>query len=214
MRFIKRHVFFLRGYTQALFFLALVAHVWFYPPSDVFEGTWIDTLVDTLGAACLVAGGLLRIWAVSHAGRCTRSRRLKAPMLITSGPYALMRHPIYTGNFLIGLGMVVLSESIVWIPVFLALFVLLYGALVAAEEEFLSERFGEAFERYRRSVPKYLPRPLATSPSFSPGNRFHLKELGTVLGIAVGWFCFEWIESPSHRQWLIALYHWLTGTPS
>jgi hypothetical protein len=43
------------------------------------------------------------------------------------------------------------------------------------------------------------------------GNHFHFGELGTLFGIAVGGFFFEWIESPLHRQWVWAVYHWLTG---
>jgi hypothetical protein len=56
MGFFKKYVFFFRGSTQALFFLALVLYVWFYPPSNVFEGTWADTLIDSVGVACLVVG--------------------------------------------------------------------------------------------------------------------------------------------------------------
>jgi hypothetical protein len=65
--------------------------------------------------------------------------------------------------------------------------------------------------RWRLSVPKYLPRFFSRHPGVSLGNHFHFGELGTLFGIAVGGFFFEWIESPLHRQWVWAVYHWLTG---
>ena len=211
MRFLKRPIFFYRGYNQALFFLTLIIYVWFFPPSDTFEGLWMDTFIDHLGIVSLICGAFLRVWAVSHVGRCTRSRRLKATVLVTTGPYAYVRHPIYVGNFFIGLGMIILSEALVFMPAFLLLFTFQYRAIISTEDEFLKRKFGEEFDRYCLSVPRYIPRSLPARLDFSLGRDFPPKELGTVWGIIVGAFFFEWIESPLHRQWLLSFYHWLTG---
>ena len=212
MRSFKKHIFFYRGYSQALFFLTLILHIWFSPP-DLFEGTWVDGLIDAVGIGSLILGELLRIWAVSHAGKCTRSRHLKAPVLITTGPYVYIRHPIYLGNFLIGLGMVLLADALAFIPVFLILFALQYRAIVFEEERFLSKRFGEEFSRYCDLIPKYFPKSIGIGSGFKFGfgrALFPLKEIGTIWGIILGGFFFEWIESPLHRQWISGLYHWIT----
>ena len=58
MRIIKEHMFFCRGYNQALFFLALVLYVWLSPP-DIFEGTWVDVAMDAIGIAGVASGELL-----------------------------------------------------------------------------------------------------------------------------------------------------------
>ncbi|MFQ5851621.1 MAG: methyltransferase family protein [Candidatus Binatia bacterium] len=210
MGFFKKHIFFYRGYTQALFFLMLIFYIWFSPP-NFFEGTWGDTLIDAVGIASLIAGELLRVWAVSHGGKWMRSRRLKVPMLITTGPYAYIRHPIYAGNFLIGLGMVVVADALSFIPVFLILFVLQYHAVVSEEESFLSEQFGEEFNRYRARVPKYFPVGISIRSSFAFGRNLPLKEFGTVWGIIVGGFFLEWIESPLHRGWIVGLLDRIIG---
>lgn len=209
MRSFTERIFFYRGYTQALFFLALTLYIWFSPP-DLFEDTWVDGLLDAAGISCLMAGELLRIWAVSHAGKWTRSRHLKAPRLVTSGPYAYSRHPIYLGNFLIGLGMVVLSEALAFIPAFLILFAFQYHIIISEEERFLRERFSEEFDRYRAQVPKYFPVRVYMGRGRAFGRNLPLKELGTAWGIVIGGFFFEWIESPPHRQWISGLYNWMT----
>lgn len=209
MRSFTERLFFYRGYTQALFFLALTIYVCFSPP-DLFEGTWADAFIDAFAIGSLISGELIRIWALSHAGKWTRSRRLKAPRLVTTGPYAYIRHPIYVGNFLIGLGMVVISEALVFIPVFLVLFAAQYRAIVFEEERFLSKRFGGEFSRYCDLTPKYFPKSIGIGSSFEfERPQLPLKELGTIWGIVLGGSFFEWIESPLHRQWVSSLYDWI-----
>jgi protein-S-isoprenylcysteine O-methyltransferase Ste14 len=136
----------------------------------------------------------LRIWAVSHPGRHTRSRTIKAPSLITVGPYACVRNPIYLAKFLIGLGLVVLAEAIILIPVYFIVFGLPYRKTVDQEERFLRNKFGEEFARYCAVVPRWLPRLKNTTRALTFGPNFHLREFGTTFGIIVGGLFFEWID--------------------
>lgn len=200
---IRQHIFFYRGYCQALFVMSLVVYAWFIPPSHPSEEI-IDVLIDILGVTSLLSGELLRIWVVSHGGKSTRSRRLKAPVLVTTGPYTHTRNPIYIGNFLIGLGMVTLSENFVFLPLYLVLFVFLYRAIVSAEEVFLRERFCGAYDNYRRQVPKWVLRPTGLVRGFAFGAQFPMKEIGTAWGVFVGALFFEWLRWP-HHKWAAAL---------
>jgi protein-S-isoprenylcysteine O-methyltransferase Ste14 len=211
MRALKQNIFFFRGYGQGLFFFGLVIYVWMVPPSEAFDGTWTDTVIDVLAVVSLILGELTRIWATSHAGKHTRSRRIKAEQLVTSGPYAYIRNPIYMGNFFIGLGMVLIAEAFALLPVFVAFFALQYRAIVATEENFLNERFGAAYDRYRGAVPRWIPKFGPLNTRISLGRNFPVKEIGTAWGIVVGLFFFEWIESPLHRLWLIGLWKLLQG---
>jgi lipid A 4'-phosphatase len=212
-RELKAGIFFYRGYLQGSFIALLVLYVWFIPGSQLQE-TWLDTLADLVGIGSLALGGTLRIWAVSYAGRQTRSRRVKVRSLITTGPYACVRNPIYLGSLLIGLGLVVLAEAIPLVPLYFILFGFQYRAIVAQEEEFLRDRFGEEFDRYCSVVPRWLPKMRQATKALTFGPNFYFKELGTTFGIIFGAFFFEWIESPSHRFWLAALYHWVSGIPN
>ena len=206
----KDRMFFYRGYLQGFFIALLVLYVWFFPTHSFLRGP-LDTFADILGISNLVLGAMLRIWAVSHPGRHTRSRTIKAPSLATAGPYAFVRNPIYLANFLIGLGLVVLAEAIILIPVYFIAFGLPYRKIVHQEERFLRKKFGDDFRRYCENVPRWLPRLNNNSRSFSFGPNFHLKEFGTTFGILVGGLFFEWIESPSHRSWITLLGNWIAN---
>jgi protein-S-isoprenylcysteine O-methyltransferase Ste14 len=207
----KDRIFFYRGYLQGLFIAFLVLYVWFFPTHSFLRGR-LDTFADIVGIGNLILGAILRIWAVSHPGRHTRSRTIKAPSLITAGPYACVRNPIYLANFLIGLGLVVLAEAIILIPVYSIVFGLPYRKIVDQEEGFLRKKFGDEFRRYCEVVPRWLPRLKNTARMFTFGPNFHFREFGTTFGILVGGLFFEWIESPSHRAWITFLHQWIAET--
>ena len=71
-----------------------------------------DRLVWPLGLLLFLRGWALRIWAQQHV--CYRIKTNKA--LTTSGPYAVVRNPIYIGNTLIVLGVIVRPSSFGWCP--------------------------------------------------------------------------------------------------
>jgi protein-S-isoprenylcysteine O-methyltransferase Ste14 len=108
---------------------------------------------------CLVLVGLgVRAWAAAFAGRHTRSSEIEGNKLATAGPYAHVRNPIYLGSIILGFGMVLMIGDRRLLTLCLLTFLALYFGLIPAEEEFLSQKFREEYERYCRSVPRLLPR--------------------------------------------------------
>lgn len=109
--------------------------------------------------AAITAGGLLfGMWARRHLGRnWSRSVTLKeGHELITSGPYALVRHPIYTGLLLAFLGTAVALGE--WRG--LLAVALVFGALwskLRLEEKWMRAQFGESYESYSRRVAALVP---------------------------------------------------------
>lgn len=107
----------------------------------------------------MVAAGLgfaaaARLWL---GGNWSASVTLKKDHeLIRSGPYALVRHPIYTGLLLALIGTAISVDR--W-RALIALPVLLAGVIVKIriEERFMRERFGEAYARYRAEVKALVP---------------------------------------------------------
>ena len=89
-----------------------------------------DGLLWPLGLLLFLAGWALRVWAQQHV--CYRLKTAKA--LTASGPYALVRNPIYLGNTFIVLGVVVLSE-LVWLVPLTGLWCAGMYALVVRHEE-------------------------------------------------------------------------------
>jgi protein-S-isoprenylcysteine O-methyltransferase Ste14 len=77
--------------------------------------------------------------------------------LVQSGPYASVRHPIYSSLLAILLCTLFLLTPWKWALVSLLLFVTGTEIRVRTEDRLLASRFGPAFEEYRRKVPAYIP---------------------------------------------------------
>ncbi|HET6671843.1 MAG TPA: isoprenylcysteine carboxylmethyltransferase family protein [Agromyces sp.] len=111
----------------------------------------------TAGVIALAAGCALNAWALAERRRRTSGEfDLEHPQsLVTTGPYAMSRHPMYVGWWLIHLGSGLLRGS-AWVAVTMPAAVLVEHAGVLAEERALDREFGAEFARYREEVPRYL----------------------------------------------------------
>jgi protein-S-isoprenylcysteine O-methyltransferase Ste14 len=97
------------------------------------------------------------IWARLHIGRNwgTPMSKKDDPELVTSGPYRLVRHPIYSGILLAGVGTAVALSWTWMIAIALAGAYFAYSATV--EERYLSEQFPDSYPKYRRSTKMLVP---------------------------------------------------------
>ncbi len=118
-----------------------------------------------LGLPVAIAGELIRCWAVGYSGVTTRGDHVEAPRLITAGPYAYVRNPLYVGNFVTALGFAVaytgknsFGAKVALVGGSLAAMAAVYATIVPHEEAFLRAEFGEAFDRYCEQVPPVVPR--------------------------------------------------------
>jgi len=87
-----------------------------------------------------------------------RDHQVYAEALVTGGIYSHVRNPMYVGNFLLVLGMSIASNSWMFLLLALPLVVLMHMAIVAAEEDFLSNRFGAEFDAFCARSPRWVPR--------------------------------------------------------
>jgi protein-S-isoprenylcysteine O-methyltransferase Ste14 len=114
------------------------------------------------GFMLTLLGESLRIWAVRHAGGATRTTAGAGAgaELITHGPFAHVRNPLYLGNFILSLGLCIMAWP--WMPWMLFIFVALFGwqyrLIISLEEEELHKRFGRIYEEYIVKVPRFIPR--------------------------------------------------------
>jgi protein-S-isoprenylcysteine O-methyltransferase Ste14 len=118
----------------------------------------------TVGLPIAIAGELLRCWAVGYSGVTTRGNAVEAPNLVTAGPYAYVRNPLYVGNFITAAGFAIAFTGknsclarLGLIAGALGSMAGVYATIVPHEERFLHEKFGEAFERYCERVPPVVP---------------------------------------------------------
>jgi protein-S-isoprenylcysteine O-methyltransferase Ste14 len=111
-----------------------------------------------LGAAITVAGLLFAVWARDHLGRnWSHSVTIKqGHELITSGPYALVRHPIYTGILIGFFGMAI---AISQVRGFIALVLVFLGfwLKLRIEEKWMRSQFGETYATYARQTAALVP---------------------------------------------------------
>lgn len=141
------------------------------------------------GFALIVVGELIRIWAVRYAGGRTRTRKVGAPSLVTSGPFAYVRNPLYLGNVLIYLGFVfVAGGNHMWwfFLICLLFFILQYSLIVSLEQETLLKKFGKEYSIYCKNVPALIPRltPWKSTTDSSPKPKKIFKpEKSTLLNI-------------------------------
>jgi protein-S-isoprenylcysteine O-methyltransferase Ste14 len=124
------------------------------------------SLIWSIGTIAAVVLGLLMLsgfafawWARLHLGRFWSSSitRKEGHQLIDTGPYALVRHPIYTG--LIAAALATAAAEATWLALLGgALMALGFWLKAALEERFLSEELGvAAYDAYRRRVPMLVP---------------------------------------------------------
>jgi protein-S-isoprenylcysteine O-methyltransferase Ste14 len=120
------------------------------------------------GAAAIVAGEAVRLRALRYIGGASRSRRLGAERLVTEGPFANHRNPLYCGNFLLTAGFSLLSGRPWFLLVPAILFPVQYWPIVIAEETALRGAFGDRYEAYARRTPRFVPRRTAAGEGGAP----------------------------------------------
>lgn len=113
-----------------------------------------ETLVFGVGGGVFIVGLVIRIWSQMHL-----HYRLRVSKVLTiTGPYQIVRNPIYLGNALMLVGSCFLAELFWFAPVMLAYVALVYSLVVRHEEAHLCAKYGQPYQQYLNEVPRWLPR--------------------------------------------------------
>ena len=113
-----------------------------------------DRILDSLGLTIVLFGQYVRISARGYKS----ARHFDTSVLVTDGPYAFVRHPMYLGSFLIGLGIVILLLKLWLVPFYLVFFLLWYRPQIHNEEQWLLRKFGQEYIDYCETTPCFFPR--------------------------------------------------------
>ncbi len=101
------------------------------------------------GVVVVVLGMSMRMWASGFVRKNT--------VLATNGPYAFVRHPLYTGNVLIAIGFA-LASGLWWsFPVGLVFILLFYPHSIAYEDRKLNGLFPDRWEPWAKKTPAIVP---------------------------------------------------------
>jgi protein-S-isoprenylcysteine O-methyltransferase Ste14 len=203
------------GFRFRVVIFVLLYLLGFFPPWEWGSGslgslwlsasTWVTrtgwlglaaaTLTVTLAAlGCLVLGTILRMWGTAYLGSSVMAdAKMHGERFIAAGPYRHVRNPLYLGAWLLSLGVSILMPpggAAFFLPA-LTIFLLV---LISTEERFLASTQGEEYERYRRRVPRLLPR-VRTDEAPAPMKPHWLQAILAEtypIGITICFAIFAW----------------------
>lgn len=120
--------------------------------------TGVPVVAYLVLVAVILFTQILRTWAAGLVGTIARRPITGAPDLLTAGPYAFVRNPMYLGNLIITTALSVLSglwyaPLVAWVA-----YAGVYAVVIPYEERYLEARFGQEYLDYKRSVPRLVPR--------------------------------------------------------
>jgi len=192
---------FIFRYRNVLGPVVLVLALVLSHPAYPFGRSDLNTLFDLVGVAVALMGQILRGATIGYQYiiRGGRNRRVYAETLVDTGIFALCRNPLYVGNLLIAVGFTLVVHSYAFYFILLPGVAFAYIAIVAAEEAYLRQKFGQQYEDYMRRVPRWWPR-LSRFPDAVAGFPFNwrrviVKEYNTTFVLCATLTClYFWSE--------------------
>ncbi len=145
-------------------YLPLIMAVFFIPTlvgyRTPFENHGLNLAWDFFSLGVALLGEGIRFFTVGFVPRGTSGRNTKgqvADTLNTTGMYAVVRNPLYLGNFVIWFGLS-LFMKLWWFSILIILFfIVFYERIVFTEERFLREKFGDEFLQWADRTPVIIP---------------------------------------------------------
>jgi len=166
---------FLFHYRNGLF--PLVYALLIFKSQPLLPDYRIAALIGFLMAA---SGQLLRAATIGleYIIRGGRDRQVYADNLVQGGIFAHCRNPLYVGNFVILLGVGIASNSVLFLAIAAPFFAFAYWAIIAAEENYLSYKFGQEYDDYCARVHRLVPNLSGVTRTLA-GMRFNWRRLIT-----------------------------------
>jgi protein-S-isoprenylcysteine O-methyltransferase Ste14 len=137
-----------------LFILALVGY------RTPFKNHSLNLAWDFFCLAVALSGEAIRFFTVGFVPRGTSGRNTKgqvADTLNTTGMYAVVRNPLYLGNFIIWFGLSLFMKLWWFTALIVLFFIVFYERIIFTEERFLREKFGDEFVQWADRTPAIIP---------------------------------------------------------
>ena len=148
-----------RGQIPVLLFLLAIPAVYIinYDELDPLR----VTVVNYSSAILSILGAIVRAYTIGTTPRGTSGRNTQeqvAESLNTSGIYSMVRHPLYLGNYLMWIGIVLFTQNFEFVIIVSLLYWIYYERIMFAEERFLEKKFGNVYLEWSKKVPAFIPR--------------------------------------------------------
>jgi protein-S-isoprenylcysteine O-methyltransferase Ste14 len=117
-------------------------------------------LAGVIGLAIALVGQAVRSANVGleYIIRGGKDHKVYAEQLVTGGIYSHVRNPMYVGNVFLVVGLAIASNSWVFVLAGIPIAVLMHVAIIAAEEDFLRNKFGAEFDAFCARSPRWIPK--------------------------------------------------------
>lgn len=161
--------------------------------------------IESVGAMLILIGIGGRLWATLYIGG------RKSAEVVDTGPYSVMRNPLYFFSTIAIMGVGAQAGSYVLALGFAVLCWAAFSLVIRREETFLAERMGTPYRDYLARVPRFFPKPRLwrdrLEVTFNPRllNRTLIDGLAFVASVPL----FEFIEEAQEQGWIPVFFHLL-----
>ena len=147
-----------RGQIPLILFPLAIPAVYFAKVSLVFPDKAMA--VGLFAMAVSILGAFVRAYTIGTTPRGTSGRNTEeqvAESINTTGIYSTVRHPLYLGNYLMWIGIVIYTLNFSFVIVVSLLYWIYYERIMITEENFLETKFGQTFIDWSNQVPAFFP---------------------------------------------------------
>ena len=147
-----------RGQIPIILFILAIPILYFTPSFRAYP--LLQSSIVTFSVLLSILGFMVRAISIGTTPKGTSGRNTKnqvAESLNRTGIYSLLRHPLYLGNYLMWIGIVVFTFNIYFVVIVSLAFWLYYERIMFAEERFLERKFGEDYMEWSKQVPAFIP---------------------------------------------------------
>jgi protein-S-isoprenylcysteine O-methyltransferase Ste14 len=147
-----------RGQLPVVLFLLAIPAIFLTEYNELSSG-YIHS-VNLIAVSISILGFLIRSYTIGTTPLGTSGRNTErqiAEQLNSTGIYSAIRHPLYLGNYLIWIGIVLYTKNIEFTVIVSLLFWLYYERIMFAEERFLERKFGQPYLDWSNKVPAFIP---------------------------------------------------------
>jgi protein-S-isoprenylcysteine O-methyltransferase Ste14 len=204
-----------RGQIPVLLFLLAIPAVYYanYPLMLPVKAK----IIGSIGIAIALLGTFIRAYTIGTTPKGTSGRNTEeqvAEVLNSTGIYSTVRHPLYLGNYLMWIGIVIFTLNLSFVIIVSLLYWIYYERIMFAEERFLEKKFGQQYLDWSLKAPAFIPalgkfiKPAVPFSIISVLRREYSGWLATVIGfvfVHVLQQYFTWHTFFIGKKWLILL---------
>ena len=145
------------GDAGQLILLGLFLIVWIGDSFFLRQSTFLSGYIPLYIRLVILALALTAAAYLFMSGHVVVSHGQRPTVVVSTGAFCYVRHPLYLASILSYLGLAISTASVLSLA-FLAVIIIFYNTIASYEEKLLDEKFGESYRSYKKRTGKWLPR--------------------------------------------------------